>query len=159
MTTTLLFNFDDLGNKDKATKAVEKAFTRAGVEVASVRADPKLKRTAGVSYRELLITFGDSQMVTLRIKRTGDIFQVLLNKKIVPITNQDDHTKAVSEIVALMERGRSAFQKKLAKIKPKLPERIKTAAPKMEVALTQQRDDLLEAVDAARTELETIRAA
>ncbi|MCF7995424.1 MAG: hypothetical protein K9L88_11350 [Chromatiaceae bacterium] len=159
MTTTLLFNFDDLGNKGKATKAVEKAFTRAGVEVASVRADPKLKRTAGVSYRELLITFGDSQMVTLRIKRTGDIFQVLLNKKIVPITNQDDHTKAVSEIVALMERGRSAFQKKLAKIKPKLPERIKTAAPKMEVALTQQRDDLLEAVDAARTELETIRAA
>jgi hypothetical protein len=29
----------------------------------------------------------------------------------------------------------------------------------MEVALTQQRDDLLEAIDAARTELEAVRAA
>lgn len=157
--TTLLFNFDDLGNKDKATKAVEKAFTRAGLEVASVRVDPKLKRSAGVTYRELLITFNDSQMATLRIKRTGDIFQVLLNKKVVPIANQDDHAKAVGELVALVERGRSAFQKKLAKIKPKLPERIKTAAPKMEVVLVQQRDDLLEAIDAAQTELAAIRAA
>jgi len=154
----LLFEFDDLGNKAKATKAAEKAFARAGAEVASVHVEPKIKRTAGVTYREVALTFNDSQIVGLRIKRTGDIYQVLLNKKIVPITHQDNHTKAVAEIVALMERGRSAFQKKLVKVPVKMPDRVKTAAPKMEVALTERRDSLKGAVEAARVELEEIRA-
>lgn len=158
----LVFNFDDLGNKEKATKAAEKAFSKAGAAsntvLVSTHVEPKVKRTAGVSYREIKLTFQDSQIVVLRVKRTGDIYQVLLNKKIIPIANQDDHTKAVKEIIDTMARGRTAFQKKLAKIKPKLPPRMKTAAPKMEAALIEQRDSLKEAVDAAETELAEIRA-
>ena len=37
----------------------------------------------------------DEERVVLRIKQSGDIFQVLLNGKVLPIKNQDDHVKAI----------------------------------------------------------------
>ncbi|MCY1360312.1 hypothetical protein D9M68_728330 [compost metagenome] len=155
----LLFSFEDFGSKDKATKAVVKYFTRAGASVAQVDASPAVRRTSGVSYRELVLTFADSQSVTLRIKQTGDIYQVLLNGKVRPIQSQDDHAKAIAEVVKAMDAGRSSFQQKLARAKAQLPPSIKTAAPRMEQVLTEKRDALREAIAEAKKELEGYRAA
>jgi len=78
---------------------------------------------------------------------------------VIPIRNQDDHAKAIKEMVALMDRGRAAFQKKLARQKVKLPSSVKTAAPKMEVALQKRRDELASQVAAAKAQLAELNAA
>jgi len=155
----LLFSFEDFSSKDRATKAVVKYFARAGASVVQVDASSAIRRTSGVSYRELTLTFADSQAVALRVKQTGDIFQVLLNGKVLPLVNQDDHAKAVAEVVKTMDGARSAFQKKLARAKAKLPASIKTAAPRMEQILVEKRDSLRDALADARAELEGLRAA
>lgn len=155
----ILFSFEDFSSKDKASKAVVRHFSRAGASVVQADASGSIRRSSGVSYRELALAFADSQQVMLRIKQTGDIFQVLLNGKVLPIRNQDDHSKAIAEVVKAMDSGRTAFQKKLARAKVKLPPSIKTAAPKMEQALAEKRDALRDAIADARQRLEELRTA
>lgn len=157
MADKLLFSFDDLTRKDKAVKALERHFKRAGANPVSVDVDARVKRSSGVSYREISLTFSDSQVVKLRIKRPGDIFQVMLNRRVIPMRHQDDHLKAIGEIVQAMDSGRTAFQRRLARAKVKLPKRMKTAAPRMEKRLEEKRDALKEAVEDARQQLAELR--
>lgn len=155
----LLFSFADMGNKsDAATRKLVSQFHRVGSSVVQGEAVPTIRRTSGISYREMVLTFADSQKVILRIKESGDIYQVLLNDKIIPIKNQDDHTKAIAEIAAAMDSGRVKFQAAMTKIKASLPAGIRTAAPKMEVALTEKRDSLKVAIAAVREEIAQLAA-
>ena len=101
----------------------------------------------------MTLTFADSQKVTLRIKSSGDIYQVLLNNKLLPIKNQDNHVAAITEIVKAMDSGRSKFQKLLTAVKVKQPAGIRTAAPKIEKVLTQKRDALKAAIAEVRVEI------
>ncbi len=153
---TLLFSFEDLSSKDKAAKQAVRYFSRAGANVVQQDVPTTTKRSSGVTYRELQLTFADSQSVAFRIKQSGDIFQVLLNGKVLPIKNQDDHVKAIAEIVQAMDAGRSKFQKMLAAASVKPPAGIRTAAPKMEQALTEKRDSLKTAIAAVRAELSSL---
>lgn len=154
----LVFTFDDLSSKDKAAKEAVKQFKKAGAAVAQVDVGGNAKKTSGFAYRELFLTFTDSQIITIRIKESGDIYQVLLNKKIVPIRNQDDHTKAIKEMADMMARGRAAFQKRQAIKKVVMPSSIKTAAPKLEVALAERVQVLRSKVEQARTTLAELAA-
>lgn len=154
----LVFTFDDLSSKDKAAKEAVKQFKKAGATVAQVDVGGNAKKTSGFAYRELFLTFTDSQIITMRIKESGDIYQVLLNKKIVPIRNQDDHTKAIKEMADMMARGRAAFQKRQAIKKVVMPSSIKTAAPKLEVALSERVQMLRSKVEQARTTLAELTA-
>lgn len=149
----LLFTFEDMSNKDKATKGLLRYFQRAGLKVAQAEANPSTKRSAGVSYREMTLTFADSQKVLLRVKQTGDIYQVLVNGKVLPLKYPDDHIKAVSELVKAMDTGRAAFQKKMAAVKVPVPAGIRTAAPRIEAVLTEKRDALNTAIAAVREEI------
>lgn len=151
--SNLLFTFEDMSNKDKATKGLLRYFQRAGLKVAEAEANPSTKRTSGVSYRELTLTFADSQQVVLRVKQTGDIYQVLVNKSLFPLKNPDDHIKAVAELVKALDAGRVAFQKKMAAIKVPLPAGIRTAAPRIEQVLTEKRDALRTAIAAVDEEI------
>ena len=155
----LLFSFEDLTVKDKAAKQAIRYFSRAGANVVQQDIPSALKRSSGVTYREMALTFADSQTVVLRIKQSGDIFQVLLNGKVLPIKNQDDHVKAIAEIVQAMDAGRSKFQKILAAARVKPPAGIRTAAPKMEQVLTDKRDALKSAIAAVRAEIQGLTAA
>ncbi|MFA5920129.1 MAG: hypothetical protein WC856_02410 [Methylococcaceae bacterium] len=154
---SIIFTFADMSVKDRASKAIMKYFARAGANVVSQDVSTQVKRTSGVSFREMTLTFADSQKVTIKVKQTGDIFNVLLNGKLVPIKNQDDQIKAVSEIVAMMDGARTKFQAKLAKILVKLPPKIKTAAPKMLQVLTEKRDGLKEAIAEVRAEIASLK--
>lgn len=158
MNKVILFEFENMKDKDKATKEAVRYFKRAGAEVAQSAVSMSTKRTAGVSYREMMLTFADSQVVTLRVKQTGDIYQVLLNGAVIPIKNQDDHAKAIAEIVERLDAGRAKFQKKLAAALVKLPASIRTAAPKLREALIQKRDSLKESIASVRDEILAIRA-
>lgn len=159
--SNFIFTFEELGSaKDKALKQVVKQFTKAGAVVAgSPEVGTSTKRTAGISYREVFVTFVDSQQVTLRVKQSGDIYQVLLNGKVIPIKNQDDHAAAVAEIVGAMNAGRAKFEKALVAAKVKLPAGIRTAAPKMEQVLTEKRDALKDAIQAVRDEIASLTPA
>ncbi len=158
MAKTILFSFDDLSDKSKAAKKVTQYFSRAGANVVAVDASGALKRTSGISYREMTLTFADSQTVGFKITPTGDVYQVTLNGKIVAIKNQDDQVQAVAELTKMMDVGRTKFQAKLAMAKVKLPPTIKTAAPKMLQVLTEKRDALKSAIADVRAEIEQVKA-
>jgi len=142
MSNPLLFPFAAMSSNDPAVKELARHFKKAGANVVQAEANPAIRRASGIAYRELHLSFVDSQMITLRIKETGDIYEVRINNKLTPIRNQDDHAAAIKEMVKAMERGRAAFQRKQAKQKVKLPPSVKTAAPKLEQALTERRDAL-----------------
>lgn len=149
----LLFSFEDMSAKDKAAKAVIRYFTKAGAEVIAQDVDTRVKRTSGVSYREMTLTFDDSQQMILRVKQTGDIYQVLLNGKVVPVKNQDNHIKAVEELAAMVQSNRAKFQKALSRVKAEIPKSIKTAAPKLEAALAEKIEATKTAIRIVKEEL------
>lgn len=153
----MLFSFEDLSSKDKAAKQAVRYFSRAGANVVQQDIPATVRRSSGITYREMALTFADSQQVVMRIKQSGDIFQVLLNGKVQPIKNQDDHVKAIAEIVQAMDSGRSKFQKALANAKVRPPVGIRTAAPKMEHALTEKRDALKEVIASVRSQIAGLR--
>lgn len=157
MSKTTVFDFDSLG-QSSALKTINRAFARHKLEPINIDVTPGIKRTSGVGYRELILTFSDSQTVKLRVKRSGDIFQVLLNNRALPIKHQDDHQRAVREIVDALDAKRAAFQKAQARRKTKLPKSVKTAAPKLLDQLTQRRDDLIVTRDGLREELAELTA-
>lgn len=152
--SNLLFSFEDLSLKsDFVSRTLVKYFVRAGAHIVDYSASKSIKRTSGVSYREMTLTFADGQVVVMRVKQSGDLYQVTLNGKVIPIKSQDDHFKAIAEISAAMDAGRDKFQRLLAAAKVKPPSGIRTAAPKMEVKLTEQRDALKTAIAAVREEI------
>ena len=97
------------------------------------------------------------QIVTFAVNKTGDIFQVKLNGKVLPIRNQDDQQKALKEIADAMDKGRTAFQKRMALIKVQPPVSVRTAAPKMEKVLAERQTTLDQEIEAAKAELAEIR--
>lgn len=159
MAKNIIFDIKTMSQKDKTVQKVTSTFKRAGAEVVSVDIAPNMKRTAGISYRELSLSFADSQIVIFRVKETGDIYQVLLNKKIIPIRNQEDHVLAIGEVVKVMESGRRTFQQKLARTKIKIPPSVKTAIPKKQEILKDKKQALIEAIEEAKIELDRYQIA
>ena len=151
----IVFEFAELAG-GKAEKKLAQVFSRAGANVVQSSVGP-MKRTSGISFKDVLLTFADGQSVTLSVKQSGDIYKVNLNGKALPIKAQDDHYKAVKEMVAAMDAGRSKFQAALAKAKAALPKGIKSAAPKMETALKAKAADLDTAIANARGKVEELR--
>lgn len=148
-----LFSFNDLAVGDKATREVKTLFNRGGRSVSEASIDVKIKKSSGIAYREMFLTFLDSQTIALRIKETGDIFQVLLNNKIIPIRNQDDHKKAIAEIIAAVAANSQKFQLAMAKIKPPKTSAVKTSMPNKIIQLTAHRDELKTEIEAVNAEI------
>lgn len=154
----LIFDFYNVSGKDKAITAAKRYFARAGSTVTSVDVDTKTKKIAGIESREVQFGFADSQSVSFGVTATGDIYQVKINGKLIPMRNQDDHVKAVAEIVAHMDKGRSKFQAALAKAKVALPPSIRTAAPKLEQVLREKISAVDEAITEATEKLASLKA-
>lgn len=142
MATQNTFDFGDQQAATKSLKKIGQLMQRAGQPVVSSSFDQKIKRTSGVSYREAMLTLASGQTITMRVTQSGDVFQVLLNGQVKPIKNAGDQIRAVGEIAKLAEANQAAFQKKQARVKTELPKGIKTAAPKMEVALQARVSEL-----------------
>jgi hypothetical protein len=154
-----IFSFDDLSKKDQALKQLQKLFKKAGAEAIDISISDRIKRTAGINYREVSLTFADSQVLIMRIKRPGDIYQIRLNGRELPIKSQDDQKVAVDEIVARLDAGRSAFQKRLAKATVVIPKGVGISRKTREQALIIKRDSLIETIAEVRGEAEKIRTA
>lgn len=157
-TSNAVIDYEAIVDGGDVPKEIKKAFARLGNHVIKVETSGKAKRTAGVSYKELSMYFADNQQVMLRVKATGDIYQVLVNDKDIPIKNQDDFTRAIAEIDQVLNKGRAAFQKKLAKASIEVPKSIRTATPNQEKILTEKRDALKEAIRAVENEIQAIES-
>lgn len=138
----VLFDFENTAIAEKSLKKIAQAFSRAGQNVVETALDAKVRRSSGVTYREALLTFASGQTVMLRIKNTGDVYQVLMNGTMLALKNQDEHLKAVAEIANALEKNQPKFQQVNARKKVALPAAIKTAAPRIEQAVKAQVENL-----------------
>lgn len=155
----LAFDFESASTKDRAVKESIKLFSRAGAQVVTSSVDQTTSRKAGVTYRNVNFTMADGQVVTMGVKSTGDVFEVKINGKATPIRSQDDHAAAINEVAAKLDMGRTKFQKLLALVKIPLPPSIRTSRVTMVAALTEKRDNLKLAVEAATSELAKLEPA
>lgn len=154
----LLFEYQDLSKaKNKAFKAIEKQFKKSGVEVLSIALKGDEKTTSGIKYREVLVSFKDSQTVIFRVKSSGDIYQVVINAKLTPLQNQDDHGKSIAEIAAKLDAGRAKFQQKLAKQAAKLPQGTKSSMPNKKNRLLAETQEIAKALEQAKQELNQLQ--
>lgn len=152
----LQFNFENPSEKDKAVKTVVQRFRLAGANVITSEVDKKMSIRAGVTFRNLNLTFADGQTVTMAFKSTGDVFEVKINGKVTPLKGQDDYQAAVSEIAGRMDKGRDAFQRALARVKVPLPPSIRVSRSNLLKAKIERRDALKESIKLLRDELTSL---
>lgn len=153
MSQNQLFSFNDLAAKGLAERTVTQFFKQAKIQVVSYYGNIQIKRSNGTAYREMLFAFADNQTVAIRVKESGDIFQVLLNGTLMPIKGGDSHTKALAEIVGTLDANRSKYQTVLSKAMLKMPQSLKTALPDILSALTVKRDNLKVQIEAVNAEI------
>ena len=120
MNTPLLFDIKNLSTEADSLKRLIDMFAMLGETLVNHDIDKNLKISdvdENFKYKNVRLTFADSQTVTFAIKQTGDIWQVKLNNKRIALRNQDAHKPeaVVQEIAQKIKAGRTAYQKALAK--------------------------------------------
>ncbi|MDH1403755.1 hypothetical protein [Pseudomonas sp. GD03730] len=138
MPITNALDFSSASAAEGALKKVKQWMVRAGQPVVATEFIDKPRRSNSITYREATLTLASGQLITLRVISTGDIYQAVLNKSVVPIKNHDDMAKAVAELASAAEKNQAAFQKSLARVKVSLPPGMSTPKPKMAEALQQR---------------------
>jgi hypothetical protein len=154
----LIFDIYNLSHKDKAIADAKRAFAKAGAKVVTVDVDQSTKKALGIEYREIQFAFADSQTIRFGVNASGDVAQVRVNGKAIPLKDPHDHGAAIKELVAVMDKGRTKFQAAYAKQKAPLPPAVRTAAPKVLDALKQKVSALDEAITEATTQRDSLRA-
>lgn len=152
----LLFDFDNPSDAQRSLKRISQAMLRAGQPVAQTSFDARVQRRAGISFRQALLTLASGQTVALQVKQTGDIFRVLLNKRDLPIKNQNG-LEAVAEIAAAARANEKRFQAVLARQRAELPKSVRTAAPRLQQALAERVTYLDQRILEARTTRDNLR--
>lgn len=154
----ILFPFDASDLKASQIRQIERLFKRGGADVLSVEPADKTARTAGIEHRKIHVSFTDSQNVVLSVKESGDVYQVTINGRRVPMREQDDHEKSISEIAERLASGRTAFQKRLAKIKAPKPRGIKATPRRGVRAVLERTKALKEELSQVRAEIDAIKS-
>lgn len=149
-----VFNFDELSsNEHTAPKSILQIIRRAGGTVASSWVDGKVRRENAIAFKEIHLVFADSQEAVLRVKQSGDIFQVKVNGRATPIKNQDDHKKALIEVIDAVDANSASYQKKLTQTKVVTPTGLKSTVTRKEESLTARIEELKAGISEATNEL------
>lgn len=139
-------------NEKTAPKDLLRIFKRAGAEIAQSSVG-KAKRENSISFKPIFLLFADSQTLEIRVKESGDIYQVKLNNKVLPIKNQDDEKLAVAEIVKKVEQNSQKFQNMQARKKVKLPTGLKSTVKRKEEVLQERIKELDSQITEAKSKL------
>lgn len=157
--TPLLFDIKNLSTEAESMKRMIDMFSMLGETLVNHDVEKTLKRSAGITYKNVDLTFADSQTVTFSIKNTGDIWQVKVNNKLTPLRNQDARKPeaVVQEIAQKIKAGRTAYQKAQA-AKVKADDVVKSAkssglknTQKMRVASLEEQVTAIDALIAERS--------
>ena len=103
------FDFDKFDEDGLAP--VKRDFERAGMTVIDVEATNRSRRQSGFATKMARFHFEDGQTITLRIKGDGDVFQVQLNSRVIPIASVDNRKKAVEEMARMAMANAPAWKK------------------------------------------------
>lgn len=166
MNTPLLFDIKNLSTEADSLKRLIDMFVMLGETLVTHDIDKNLKISdvdENFKYKNVRLTFADSQTVTFSIKQTGDIWQVKLNNKLIALRNQDAHKPeaVVQEIAQKIKAGRTAYQKALAKKvnATEVVQSVKQAGlkntQKMRVASLEEQLKAIEALIVERTAYKT----
>jgi len=168
--------FDFANFDEKGLSGVKEAFERAGVTVIDLEASNRSRRMSGFATKSATFYFEDGQTITLRIKGDGDVFQVKLNSRVVPIRNVHSMKEAVGEMARYLQANAPAWKKaqrrkqqrakvdeKDMKAKP-LPRAKKIEALEADVAeldsslsdLASEKDDLTKQLDERQQTIQTL---
>jgi hypothetical protein len=149
----LSFNFETPSEKDKSVKELVKLFAKVNAKAIDVKVDKKPSTKAGTVYRNVALTFADSQRITLGFKETGDVFEARLNGKMLPLASQDEAQETVKELANAMAARRAAFQRAMLKVRLPNPSPARTSKAKMLEDKIERRDALKDAITHAGDEL------
>jgi O6-methylguanine-DNA--protein-cysteine methyltransferase len=166
MNTPLLFDIKNLSTEADSLKRLIDMFVMLGETLVTHDIDKNLKISdvdENFKYKNVRLTFADSQTVTFSIKQTGDIWQVKLNNKRIALRNQDAHKPeaVVQEIAQKIKAGRTAYQQALAKKvnATEVVQSVKQAGlkntQKMRVASLEEQLKAIEALIVERTAYKT----
>ncbi|MEC7121073.1 MAG: hypothetical protein VXW65_14390 [Pseudomonadota bacterium] len=171
MNTNLVYDFEALksGQDQRQIDKIKAIFSRYGCPIKSgskesgVVVDSKTRRINGITTLQITLYLEDDQNVGLRIKQTGDIFEVSMNGTTIPITAQDDTNQVIKEICDRVIRGRANFIKKQSRKKtPDLMPKKSGDAPatlKQKVLFKQRiLVDLNQIIDRRRQQLQNLKA-
>lgn len=99
----------------QGVQPVKDAFAKAGANVIDVTADNKATRKAGYQVKTATFYLEDGQTIAMLLKNdgkgNGDIYQVQLNSKVIPVKNVGDLEAAAAEIAAMAGSNSAAFTK------------------------------------------------
>ncbi|MBE0507907.1 MAG: hypothetical protein IBX50_14545 [Marinospirillum sp.] len=107
------FKFDSFDAQ--GVEPIKKAFERAGATVIEVDAPNRASRRAGYQVKKSTFFLADGQQIMMLLKNdgegNGDIYQVQLNSRVIPVKNVDDMSKAAAEIARMAKANSPAFTK------------------------------------------------
>lgn len=138
------FQFDKL--TEAGLKPLIKKFAKHQCPVTEVESSNRAKRESGSLVKSFILTFEDGQKMTVRVKADGTVFQVKLNKKVVPIKNVDNMDKAIIEMANYVYDNAKGYAK------AKAQREKKKLVPKKPPITTSRK----EKISAAKLELEQV---
>ena len=103
------FDFEKFGESD--LDDIKSEFDRNGAKVIDLEATNKSRRLSGCATKAAKFYFEDGQTVTLRIKGDGDVYQVQLNSRVLPIAEVGDKKKAIAEMARALSSNAPAWRK------------------------------------------------
>lgn len=124
-----------------------KKMEKWGLKVASVEAPNRARRESGFLLKDATFVFEDGQKMLVRVKSDGTVFQVKLNKKVVPIRHVDDMDKAIIEMVDYVQENAKAYER--AKLQRERRRRLHIDPP----PIVTNRREKIERAKAELTEL------
>lgn len=103
------FDFEKFGEGDLSDIKAE--FDKNGAKVIDLEANNRSRRVSGYATKTAVFYFQDGQTITLRIKGDGDVYQVQMNGRVLPITEVGDKNKAIAEMARTLGANAPAWRK------------------------------------------------
>jgi hypothetical protein len=95
----------------RGLKSVLDAFKKANMGVAATVADNKPKREAGYQVKTATLTLDSGQVVVLKIKAEGSLYQAKLNGKVLAIKKYHDPNDFIKEVIAYAKENEGGYAK------------------------------------------------
>lgn len=138
----------------KGMKKVLDLFDKAALPISDVEADNKAKREAGYSIKQATITFESGQVLLLKIKAEGSLYQAKLNGKVLAIKNYIKPDSFMDEVIGYAKDNEPNYLKQKEKAALKQRVAVPTIKP-VNTTVAEQSQQFQATLDALKGQNET----
>jgi hypothetical protein len=110
-------------------KPVVRKIEKHGLTVASIKATNKAKRMSGYLTKSVIFVFDTGQQLEVLVKADGTVFQVKLNRKVVPIKAVSNIDKAIVELVDAVQDNERKYLKAKKRREAQVAKKLATGSP------------------------------